>query len=892
MTKNIQKVFLSILTLFLLFPLSGYTDEKPFVIIIPSHNNKEWYQKNLDSVFHQKYSNYRIIYIADAPTDGSGKLAYEYIAENHQEKRVTFLENTERNGTLACMCRGAFTCSKDEIIVDLEGCDWLVHDEVLRYLNSVYADPDIWMTYGQFLYYPMYTQGFASSIPENVIRNNEFRNLSGCVSHLRTFYAALFHEIDKQDFILDRHFFKESGDLAYILPLLEMSGQHTRFTPELLYMFNYTFPASNHRADSELGASIDKIIRHKNKYFPLPELPITPIAPPASIYRRINDITHPTPSDYRFVQAYLTKGKRDSLEKLGDMQNRIREMKIIGNSSDENPSTGILNINCGADDLENCVIIYTSFNRNYPEGLRRLLQHITASDYKGHILYRIGGWPDEEGGSLALSHIPYAFKPCLFKEAQKLGYKRVLWLDASVTPVASLNEIFAMIEEKSYFAMGNSHMIGPYMTPQAAAYFGLTLSQTHLIPSCSSGLFGLDLTQEKPKLLLDLWYRAASDKDAFFTPRPDQNSLSILLHQFHFSDLIDLSRVPHAEIGEPVQPDSLFYLDRLFVSIKHIENAQAPPKKISITPGFWGELFAIDNPIFNRDNCLEVLYRLRETARGARYEIYQANDLETLQDSDYIIVFDVFLDQLERLKHYPKEKKILFLWEPPSVIPENYVLENHRDFSKVYTWHDGLVDNQKYFKFYYPVIRPMITDIPNYHSKELCTLIACNKESHFPGELYSERRNLIQFYENTPHNDFTLYGKWWPPSLRNYAGPIDKKVDTLKHFRFCYAYENIRNVPGYITEKIFDCFQAGTVPIYWGAPNISSYIPKNCYISREDFPNDTALHSYIKNMDEMTYQEYQENIRRYLESSQAQLYSQDHFISLFMHLISNPETKL
>jgi alpha(1,3/1,4) fucosyltransferase len=320
-------------------------------------------------------------------------------------------------------------------------------------------------------------------------------------------------------------------------------------------------------------------------------------------------------------------------------------------------------------------------------------------------------------------------------------------------------------------------------------------------------------------------------------------------------------------------------------------HTQARPKKIYIIPGFWGELFAIDNPIFNRDNCLEVLYRLRETARKAGYEIYQADHLESIEDFEYLIVFDVFPDQLKLLERFPKEKKILFLWEPPSVIPDNYILENHRDFAKVMTWHDDLIDNEKYFKFFYPVIRPAIDEMIDYSDKRLCTLIACNKDSSFPGELYSERRALIQFYENSPHDDFTLYGKWWPYNLTTYAGPIDKKADILKNYRFSFAYENIRNISGYITEKIFDCFQVGTVPIYWGAPNISSYIPKNCYISREDFADNTALYSYIKNMDATKYEEYQKNIRNYLQSPKAQLYSQEHFISLFMNLISTPNTE-
>jgi glycosyltransferase involved in cell wall biosynthesis len=539
----------------LLCPLSAFSEEeKPFVIVVVSHNNSDWVEQNLDSIFSQNYHNYRVVYIADAPTDGTAELARAYIAERKQNDRVTLLENREQRGLLACMCQAVFSCRKEEIVLELEGCDWLAHNDVLNALNSVYADPEVWMTYGQFLYYPSFRQGFAAPIPQEVIEHNDFRHLSGHVTHARTFYAALFQEIDKADFLYNGSFFPEAGDLSYLIPLLEMSGEHAQFIPDILYMFNYTFPASNHRAGSALAADMDKAIRSKNSYFPLPELPLVATTPPASIYSQIADITHPTLSDYRLIQNYLASTDRG-----------LRGMKLMGTSAEETPRKGKVHINCDLTDKENCVILYSTFNRNYPLGLKRLLKHIIDSDFKGHVLYQLGGWPDEEGGSLPLAHVPYAFKASFFKRAQREGFKRVLWLDAAVLPLVSLNEIFGMIEEKGYFVMGNSHQIGPYMTPEAAAYFGLTLDQTHQIPSCSAGLFGLDLTQDKPRELLDLWYRAAFDKDAFFSPRADQNALSILLDQFAFFDLTDIRRMPHAEVGDPIQPDSLFYLDRIFV---------------------------------------------------------------------------------------------------------------------------------------------------------------------------------------------------------------------------------------------------------------------------------------------------------------------------------------
>ncbi|MBI3237043.1 MAG: hypothetical protein HYZ48_05020 [Chlamydiales bacterium] len=182
-------------------------------------------------------------------------------------------------------------------------------------------------------------------------------------------------------------------------------------------------------------------------------------------------------------------------------------------------------------------------------------------------------------------------------------------------------------------------------------------------------------------------------------------------------------------------------------------------------------------------------------------------------------------------------------------------------------------------------MKPMIEDLVPFHQKEFSTLIACNKASNYPGELYSQRRYLIHFFEIIAPHHFSLFGKWWPQALQTYRGPIEKKCDVLKHFRFCFAYENIQHIPGYVTEKIFDCFQAGVVPIYWGAPNISSTIPKNCYIPREEFADNASLLYHLENMDETTYNLYLKNIRNYLGSERAKLYSKEHFISLFIEAI-------
>ena len=71
-------------------------------------------------------------------------------------------------------------------------------------------------------------------------------------------------------------------------------------------------------------------------------------------------------------------------------------------------------------------------------------------------------------------------------------------------------------------------------------------------------------------------------------------------------------------------------------------------------------------------------------------------------------------------------------------------------------------------------------------------------------------------------------------------------------------------MPGYITEKIFDCFKARSVPIYWGASDIEKYIPKDCFIDFRDFASYEDLLNFLTSIDEKRYNFYIDNIEKLL----------------------------
>jgi hypothetical protein len=264
-----------------------------------------------------------------------------------------------------------------------------------------------------------------------------------------------------------------------------------------------------------------------------------------------------------------------------------------------------------------------------------------------------------------------------------------------------------------------------------------------------------------------------------------------------------------------------------------------------------------------------------------------AKSLKNLPDVAYIICFNMPLHipgAMQDLRHYPRNKCWVSLWEPPVTAPEYYDPSNLELFGKVFTLFDDMVDNKKFYKFYYPQgTLSMISQPVPFEKKKLCTTVIGNKQSTHPCELYSARKRTIDFFEKIRTHDFDFYGSGWPAhSYKNYKSPISSKIDCIKNYKFCICYENMHNQRGYITEKIFDAMIAGVIPIYWGAKNITDYIPADCFIAREKFENDQQLYDYIKKMDQYTYSLYIQHIKAFLSSEKAYFFSKQSFIKTFV----------
>lgn len=300
----------------------------------------------------------------------------------------------------------------------------------------------------------------------------------------------------------------------------------------------------------------------------------------------------------------------------------------------------------------------------------------------------------------------------------------------------------------------------------------------------------------------------------------------------------------------------------------------------------------IDNPFdqsapyFNMPRVLPALQELSRQVQKLGYTCVQSNgtyDLK-LDVLSYMVIDRVQIGAILNSYGIPSEKLVFLMLEPPVVRAENFDKKNHASYTKIFTWKDDWIDNTKYFKFCYPFPWLCVSRCVPIEERKLCTLIGTYHQTNYPNELYSKRYEIVQFFESLSCDDFDLYGVWDGSCVKNAKGRIPSKLDVLQNYKFCICYENYAD-RGYITEKIFDCFYAGVVPVYWGAVNVAEYINPNCYIDRRSFTDDNALYNYLKNMTQRAYLTYLINAAHYLATDNAFLFSNEYFVDSILRVL-------
>lgn len=283
----------------------------------------------------------------------------------------------------------------------------------------------------------------------------------------------------------------------------------------------------------------------------------------------------------------------------------------------------VVHLGSGSDPSKRCIISLGIGRKGFTASLDRLEESLRRVGFRGDFL----GWNDELPiGSPTHFEAPMAFKTFCFLEAKQRGYEEILWMDAPIVALRSVEPIFRMIREKNYVTFTNNYdqVLGQWSSDEVLALHQISREDAMQIPETPTSVLGLNLRSELGQEFLNRWHRMTTDgltcrgtrapiqssedyyaitwnKDGRISKDPrvrghrhDQTAAGIIAHQLGMPPYADNLRdvhykgtrinrqtifLHHREFGEEITPlDQIYY--RVFIEQPYLERPKQKLRKV------------------------------------------------------------------------------------------------------------------------------------------------------------------------------------------------------------------------------------------------------------------------------------------------------------------------
>jgi glycosyltransferase involved in cell wall biosynthesis len=234
------------------------------VILVGFYNAEKYIARSLASIMNQSYTDYTCYITHDLSTDESVDIVKSMIRDD--ARFILMPDNAKKlyqTGNFDTVIRNNPNISDDEVLVEVDGDDYLPDNDVLKRIKSVYDDSNIWIANGSFKYISGQIGFSKAQTNFDNLRTQQFT-----ASHIRTWRAFLWRAINESDLRDDNgEYWQWSGDVCFMFPMLEMSGsEHYKFMPEINYVYNADNPINEHKVNMYMVTDHATKIRRKLKY--------------------------------------------------------------------------------------------------------------------------------------------------------------------------------------------------------------------------------------------------------------------------------------------------------------------------------------------------------------------------------------------------------------------------------------------------------------------------------------------------------------------------------------------------------------------------------------------------------------------------------------------------
>lgn len=229
-----------------------------------------------------------------------------------------------------------------------------------------------------------------------------------------------------------------------------------------------------------------------------------------------------------------------SLDLLTNRCTKGAFQKLIDIEKDIYPSKVLYKIGNGGD-KKNCFVCCTPLSNNRDEKSRNIHQSLEKVGFNGYFYLFNGGFPNPTGEEMRYATVPYCFKIFMMLEAKKLGFEKVIWLDAACYAVNNPQRLFDILDTDDAIF----RQFWPY-TPGFPTYENTVLKETiHTLNDITKGnlvtninvcsiVFGLNFNSEKIGKFVEEYYDMVKIGTPFLSYFPEEVVITAIFNKEEF----------------------------------------------------------------------------------------------------------------------------------------------------------------------------------------------------------------------------------------------------------------------------------------------------------------------------------------------------------------------
>lgn len=232
--------------------------DNKFKIVVTSYNNEQWTETCLKSLLDQTYKNYEVIFFNDGSTDKTIEIVHNTV--NTEKFKIIDLHTNNTKSWIFANLLSKYIDDND-IVLFLDGDDWLSSTEALNTINQFYQIHDPWVAYGGMIVWnggeditEPYPQN--SEFPIHILNNKSFRQDTWRSSHTKTMRGFIWKSLNKNNLISkqDNRYILGPDDLVIMFDALE------RCQKNKIGRFNFPTYVYNHSQEN-----VGRIQEHQKK---------------------------------------------------------------------------------------------------------------------------------------------------------------------------------------------------------------------------------------------------------------------------------------------------------------------------------------------------------------------------------------------------------------------------------------------------------------------------------------------------------------------------------------------------------------------------------------------------------------------------------------------------